>query len=861
MITHNTNILNPNLLIGDESIGGKARNLLILDKLGLEVPKWTVIPSSVLTEQLPPDVDEKNIAHYLENLVVPNNLVEELQAYFGNTNKHFAVRSSCSDEDGIAFSFAGQFDTFLGVKMEDIPTKVKALWQSIASDHVLFYRKKNKLPMNWEMSVIVQEMLVPTVSGVAFGIDPIEEDTDTSVISAVYGLGEGLVSGDLPADTFSIKGDDITTVLAIKEEMLVDNGVGKLIKEPIPLHLQEKPCLNETQLKEIVEVLDKLDEHYGHPQDIEYAYVGDQFYLLQTRSITTISSKEKGEYIVWDNSNIVESYPGITTPLTFSFIIKMYEAVYRQFVQLLGVTPNEVEQNADVFANTLGLVRGRVYYNLLSWYKMLAMVPGYSLNAPFMETMMGVKERFELKESYQMSKGLAWWRILTMSLKMIWLQITLPQKRRTFKTYLDEVIGEYQAIDFSAYSPKAIIEKYNELEQSLLLEWKAPLINDFFSMIWFGLLQKQSEKLFPDSPNLHNDLLCGSQDIISVEPIHRTIAICDLIRENQLLTTIFKEEEPRNILNILQQNEHQKVKQAIDAYLKDFGDRCVGELKLETIGYTQNPSKFIGVIKTYLINNIQKKKGSDSVEEKVRTAAEEKVSAALKNKPLKKMLFNFIKRNARDLVSNRENLRYERTRGFGMVRKMFVALGKHWYKEGKLDDPRDIFYVKLEEIKTLGGSGLFDADMKSIIEERKDDFKRYRNEADPSERFSTYGKDFCRKNIYSKEKMVPLTGELKGIGCCPGRVKARVQVITDPQSVDSLNGDILVTSSTDPGWVTLFPTASAIIVERGSLLSHSAIVAREMSIPCIVGVTGLLRTLKTGDVVEMDGSSGVVAVQ
>ncbi len=91
-------------------------------------------------------------------------------------------------------------------------------------------------------------------------------------------------------------------------------------------------------------------------------------------------------------------------------------------------------------------------------------------------------------------------------------------------------------------------------------------------------------------------------------------------------------------------------------------------------------------------------------------------------------------------------------------------------------------------------------------------------------------------------------------------MQAKVRVVNDPDELDSLNGDILVTSSTDPGWVNLFPTASAIIVERGSLLSHSAIVSREMGIPCIVSITGLLRTLKTGDEVLMDGSTGEIKI-
>jgi pyruvate,water dikinase len=115
-------------------------------------------------------------------------------------------------------------------------------------------------------------------------------------------------------------------------------------------------------------------------------------------------------------------------------------------------------------------------------------------------------------------------------------------------------------------------------------------------------------------------------------------------------------------------------------------------------------------------------------------------------------------------------------------------------------------------------------------------------------------------DFFSNSKVEINEGDLKGIGCCPGRVKGKVKVVLNPGAVSSLNGDILVTSSTDPGWVTLFPGASGIIVERGSVLSHSAIVSREMGKPCIVSVTGLLKKLKTGDEIEMDGSTGEIKI-
>ncbi|MCR9173825.1 MAG: PEP-utilizing enzyme, partial [bacterium] len=537
----------------------------------------------------------------------------------------------------------------------------------------------------------------------------------------------------------------------------------------------------------------------------------------------------------------------------------MYEMVYRQFVGLLGVKEHEIDRHKDVFANTLGLVRGRVYYNLLSWYKMLAMLPGYSINAEFMENMMGVKERFELKEDYQMSKGLARMRIVGMLFKMIRLQRRLPKERDRFLAQLETIMSEYQAMDYSQMTPQEIASHYARFEQTLLLKWKAPLINDFFAMIWFGILQKQTSKWCPEEPNIHNDLLCGSQDIISVEPIHRSMSISRNISADKECKALFTENNPKDIWSALSDGQFPKIKEEIDTYIHLFGNRCVGELKLETISHGQDPTLFIKVIKSYVEQGITERHGTENIEDTLRQDAEERMNAKLKGKPIKRWWFRYALKKARDLVSNRENLRYERTRGFGMVRTMFSHLGERLASDGSIDHPRDVFYLELDEILQLQKSPLPD-DIKATISARKAEFAEYQEQRDPEERFFTYGNNFSDEYIYSTEKMEPIEGDLSGIGCCPGRVQAKVRVVKDPNEIDSLNGDILVTSSTDPGWVTLFPTASAIIVERGSLLSHSAIVSREMGIPCIVSVTGLLRTLKSGNEVIMDGSTGEIKV-
>jgi len=819
-----------------QPIGGKAANLFRLKDLGFTLPRFAVLPAEAL-------LDAAAINASLHAVFPPD------------PKRRFAVRSSGLAEDGADHSFAGQFETFLFVPLEEVADKVAAVRASAGSDRVRAYREELGLSPEQRIGVIIQEMVAADRSGVAFGAHPSSGDPHVKVISAVYGLGEGLVSGELDADTWFVRPAGIEARIVKKERQVVRDatGSGTMMAE-VPATQQDAPTLNQLQITTITQALNKLGDALGAPQDIEFAFVGDAFYLLQTRPITV---KPKGEYTVWDNSNIVESYPGVTTHLTFSFIQKMYEAVYTQFCDLLGVDAATIARNQHVFANTLGLVRGRVYYNLLHWYKMLAMVPGYRINARFMETMMGVKERFELSEEHRMTKATAWWRIAKMVFRMIRLQRRLPKERARFQRHLDATMERYSAIDFSAMQGEAIIEHYRVFERTLLKEWKAPLINDFFAMIAFGMLQKLCTRWVPGMPNLHNDLLCGSRDIISTEPIHACMAIARTVSDDADAKLLFTNQAPEAIWKTLTAGAHPSVKQAIDAYLVRFGERCVGELKLETMSYTQDPTRLIAVLSGYVEKGITRSVERAETDEAVRLRAEEAMQLALRGKPMKRWLLRKVLTRTRDLVSARENLRFERTRGFGMVRRMFTALGERLAADGLIDAPRDIFHLQLEEILAVRKGEL----LSPLIAERKKQHAWWGSLPPPSERFATFGDDFSDDAvIYSEEKLTPVEGDLKGIGCCAGIIEARIRKVTDPSTLSTLDGDILVTTSTDPGWVTLFPTCSAILVERGSLLSHSAIVSREMGIPCIVSVPGLMRTLHTGDLVRMDGSTGTIQV-
>ena len=567
-----------------------------------------------------------------------------------------------------------------------------------------------------------------------------------------------------------------------------------------------------------------------------------------------------GKKIVWDNSNIIESYPGVTTPLTFSFIRDMYRVVYIQFCQLLGLSNKILTDNKTVFENMLGLLRGRVFYNLRSWYQVLSLLPGYQINAEFMENMMGVKEKFELKDQYVQGKWSARWQMFITILKMIKSFWRLPKDRDQFLTFVDQTIAEYKAIDFEAASPEALMNHYHDFEKILTKQWNPPLVNDFFAMIYFGVFKKLIVKYIGEEhPHIHNDLLAHSNDIISVQPMIQSLTLAKSITKNIKQYSFFLNEDESTIWNELENGRFPKLYEDIKNYLNKFGERCLGELKLETISYNQAPEKFIKILQSYIQNPSSFNSLNKGKSKVLRAKSQQIVADKIGHTFFKKRIFNYFMNKTRELVSNRENLRFERTRGFGIVRDIFSAMGVAFEKRNLIKNDRDIFYLTKEEIfDFIKGTSIL-PDLKKTIEDRKMQYQNFEKDTCVPERVTTYG---CVNDqlIFEKTADSLEKGDLTGIACCPGVIESEIIVVNSPDQVSDIGGKIMVTASTDPGWVSLFPSSSAILVERGSLLSHSAIVARELGIPCIVAVNGLLNRLKTGDIVRMDGSTGQIKI-
>lgn len=834
-------------------LGGKARSLALLSEANLPIPDWFVVTAAAfeagLTEEQRQLWLRGDRATLLPQLTCSATLQAELAIALQAlcpAGEWVAVRSSALDEDGLAHSFAGQLESFLNVTPEDVPEKVVGVWQSGFSDRLFAYRLEHGLSeVPQPPAVLVQRMVQAEFAGVAFSADPVTGRRGVALVSAVRGLGDALVSGEADAETWQVgREGEIISHQALAESMLT-----------------------EAQVRAIATLARRAAQHFGRPQDIEWAIDGEgQLWLLQSRPITTLAqmADPDGPLQIWDNSNIAESYGGITTPLTFSFARRAYEAVYREFCRLMRVPEGAIARHDNTFRCMLGLVRGRIYYNLLNWYRVLALLPGFRVNRRFMEQMMGVREELpadvlrSLESSSFRDKVQDSVRLLNTLVGLVGNYRTLPRQIQQFYQRLDEAL-ELPPDSLSQWRIDELIAYYQSLEQKLLTRWDAPLVNDFFAMIFYGVLRKLTAAWCGDTAGtLQNDLISGEGGMISAEPAQRVRQMADLAALHPSFVETLLHGSRSHIEQAM--TPLPGFQAAYTEYLEKFGDRCLEELKLESPTLHDDPLMLLRSIGHLAHSPAPLPPRSPSLPP-LRQQAETLTKKHLHARPLRHILFHWVLRNARDRVRDRENLRFERTRVFGRVRRIFVEVGQRLFALDALDHPRDIFYLSLEEILGYNDGTATSTDLKGLVGLRKAEFERYHQMPSAGDRFTTQGTVHPLIPTIPSPPCSPAPlspNSRQGLGCCPGIVRAPVQVITDPKNAVLKPGHILVAERTDPGWILLFPGAAGLLVERGSLLSHSAIVSREMGIPAIVSIPGLTQWLQDGAWVEMDGSTGQI---
>ncbi|MCL2146201.1 MAG: PEP-utilizing enzyme [Synergistaceae bacterium] len=618
-------------------------------------------------------------------------------------------------------------------------------------------------------------------------------------------------------------------------------------------------------------------------------------------------------FTILDNSNIVESYPGITLPLTYSFIKIAYTGVFKGAIGANLKNDEIMAKYKNVFDNMIKHYKGRVYYCINNWYSLIDFIPFSKKIIPVWQDMMGVEESEVYMGKYH---KFTFWQKARLTFNMIKSAFSVPRDMKRLEGYFEEVQKYFDETYNEGLVIPELIELFHEIERRVLDKWYITIFNDLYAFIWTGLLKRKLAKKGVDV----TEYISGITGLESLKPV------------KALLNLAKKYGDEPNILDFPE----------VQQYIKIYGDRCSQELKLECMTYREFPELLVEQIRIYAQDRIK-------LDEMILRLETHKDAKA-----------DFTTKRAKLGIMNREISRLNRSRIYGMVRRIFIDIGKKAFE----DNWFDIFYMTTDEVFAWR----FDEE---LIAQRKAEFAKYEEDEEHAEstertehaesterteyaeyvehaesterteyaehveyaesteraehaehvehaehaeqlesseraehieridrakhteytKYMEYTKhteyadytDYTKYTDYadySKHKNTPpstrivfrgdiiidesvakkWTGSFVGTGTSQGVFEGEAIVLSEPDANIDVNNKIIVTKTTDPGWVFLLCQASGLVAEKGSLLSHTAIVSRELKIPAVVGVDSATSVIKTGDIIRINGEDGRVEI-
>ena len=704
-------------------IGTKATRLFRMKELGINVPDLICV---------------------LKDKTINLSILEKFNV------KKYAIRSSGNLEDNNNTSFAGQFTTYLNVAKNDVNNKIHQCFMDSNLENVRDYLKEKNISKNaLNMNVIIQKQINSDVSGVCFTANP-KGILNEIVIVVGRGLGNNVVEDKI----------DVTTYYYNKSD-------GKCYYEKT----KDSPELDEVHLNKIVETALRLEKEFKFYQDIEFAIENSEVYFLQSRNITTLDmNKEK---IVLDNSNIVESYPGISLPLTQSFAKEVYYKIFKQV--LIRITSNDksVKDYETMLQNMVTSVNGRMYYQISNFYDFLNFLPFHKKIISVWQESLGIKDK-KITRNHKIG-----FRIHSKVVRNFFklLKNNIKEMDGLLKFIEDFLPIAWNRVD-KENSVDVLMNIYDELMKEIILKWDLTLVNDMYAFLYVKFVKNKN-------------LISKINNLESLKPA-------------LLIKNIKTEADKKKYINL-------------------YGDRILEELKLETKTYRTNPELLDQHIEHYKDIEVNNPKNDINIK-------------------------NAIERRAIAGIKYREASRLYRARIYGVARALFLKIGTEFCKMGYVRNQRDIFYLTIDEIRNA-------KNYIDLIDSRREEYENYKDLKCFS-RLEFLG-EIININPRTKNSNNRYSKTLYGIGTSEGIAEGEILIIEANTNVDTV-GKIIVTKTTDPGWIFLISKANGIIAEKGSILSHTAIISRELGKPAIVGVDDATEILKNGQRVRIDAKRGII---
>jgi len=821
-------------------LGGKGYQLANMLSVGMPVPGGYVVTTEAYNRfissidlpdnwlNLEPwrsDSDWLKIQEVRETILnspMPADMREEIESLAKSMESEsgdqirWAVRSSGVAEDSSNASFAGQYETILGVKTEDLSAAVRECWSSAFTERATQYRLESGV-VEQQVAVVVQQMVAADAAGVCFSEDPITGSDDAFVVNVSFGIGESVVSGAVTPDTYYVnRKNRVVTSKTLGDknsEYVMLDGVAR--EQPITDERLLQWSIDDSMAVEIAGLTEKAEKMLEEPADIEFAVKDGKLFALQARPITQSGSSSAvpaewtpelntvidPKYPLYSNGNISEVIPGCITPLSWSHTGELIAAAFDDQLRVFGYNPPNRP-------HALGLFYHRPYMNVSLLLAAVSRMPGVSPDTVY-EEFVGKPDkptpRFS-KGDFNPARAVSMARTLG----------TLANKARTLSSDIqrckDEELAEREHFTISALQ-KADAEwliKQVEMSEDVSRPSVTHVWASTLATVGFQRLRETTAKWLDDeSGSIAAGLVVGVEGLPSGQPMIRMHELSQEIAAKPAVKALFEE-------SISDRELDAKIKQSelageLARFIEDFGHRGVSEAELRKPSWREDSSQVVALLRNYL------REGAAAPE----VIIERQQGALMEARSEIEKLSGFKKRRLQSLA---ENARKD-----------------------------DVFFLLDKELFQLLRNELPLTEVAGIVAQRRQDFRYCERIQVPKIQEG--------EAVFEVDEAASSDTKLQGLGVSPGIAEGIARVVTDPRVDGYLEpGEVLVARVTDVAWTPLFAQASGAVVEVGGLLSHGSIVAREYGLPAVVGVTGAMKAIKTGDRVRVDGSTNTVTV-
>ncbi|MHA3024545.1 rifamycin-inactivating phosphotransferase [Mycobacterium sp. BMJ-28] len=752
----------------------------------------------------------------LENVDVPADIQAAIGAELDGlgAQRPYAVRSSATAEDLATSSFAGQLDSYLDVVGHaEILRHVKRCWASMFTERSITYRLRNGLEhKDSQMAVLVQQMVPAQAAGVLFTADPVSGNRRMASVEAVFGLGEALVSGRVDADLYRVR----------EQEVVAET-------------IAAQPVLTDAQVLRLTELGRRIEADLGHPQDIEWCLLDGDFHIVQTRPITTlfpIPETDDGRNHVYICVGHQQMMTDAMTPLGLSVWQlttrrPMAEAGGRLFVDVTEALqrPSTRAGLVDGFLRADPLTGGALQ-SILDRGDFVPTVPDHCPGGAIPSATECPIETDPAIVTALIQRNQASVEALERDIE----QLSGP----ALVEFILSDFTELQRVLFAPESNQVIVAGMDA----------AHWLNDRLQE-WLGE-KNPADALTQSVPhNVTSEMGLALLDVADTMRPHPDV----VARLEQC------ERGDRDLLAALGDLPGgRQARQALQDYLDRYGMRCVGEIDITRMRWSEQPSALVPAILAN-IDNFAPGEARRRLELGLRQAEskERDVLARLRTLPDGERKADETKAmidRVRTFAGYREYPKYGMVSRYFIYKRALLREAGRLVEAGVLGDRDDVYYLRLQEFHEVVRTHRVDEE---LIAQRKAAFRSYQS-LRPPRVLTSDGEGVS--GAYRRDDLPP--GALAGLAVSAGTVEGRARVVVDIASARLEPGDILVTAYTDPSWTPLFVGITALVTEVGGLMTHGAVIAREYGLPAVVGVQDATTLIRDGQRIRVAGGDGYV---